>query len=257
MLEIQLYSVRKHEPSADLLVYHTDLKSSFIESVDRKIEGVFFNKVDCEFNCNKEIASQKMNLWKYVIDNPSDGMTVLMDCDMLFVNSIGNVLDEYNCDFAYTAKDNINSRCPVNTGIIFFNNNSNTLNLLNKWIQENNNLINKMRHVDIHNYGSADQYSLCMMLGKPHYLGERNINGIRVFGLKSSKYNLHQDWSSIDESCVIHYKTGWSSIVQFDGDFEMAIRNKGWDKSNNFNASSWKPSYDIWKQYEKEYLELK
>ena len=60
--------------------------------INRKVPNVIFNSVTHVFDNGKGMASQKMVLWEYAIDNLEDNDEVaLMDCDMLIVKPIGNV----------------------------------------------------------------------------------------------------------------------------------------------------------------------
>lgn len=259
MLKILLHSAAKNEPKCDLIVYHTDLSSEVMGEINRKVPNVTFKFVAHVFDNGKEMASQKMALWKHAIDDLEDGDEVaLMDCDMLIVKPIDNVLDEFDCDFAYTAKDDIKSRCPLNTGIVFFRKTPLITPFLHKWCKDTNTKVkNGMSVKEINYYGAADQMVLCSLIGSFPYHGVRVENGLRLFGLFASEYNSHRHWDNIENAKIIHFKTGWKNVLNSDIQiYTEALKLERWHESTSFDAKTWQPSYDIWKQYEKEYEEL-
>lgn len=258
MLKIFLYSARKNEPLHNLIVYHTDLSESVVSEINSKVLNVEFREIALSFDIEKEIASQKMLLWRYAMENAKYGdKNVLMDCDMLFVRPIGDVFNEYNFDFAYTAKDDIKSRCPLNTGIVFFKKNNFTIPFLKKWCDVSHSAVKRgLRSSEINYYGGADQFALCKLIGSPPYLGDREVNGLKIRGLKASEYNVHRHWDKIDNARIIHFKTGWDNILNSEiTPYTEALKIQNWHVNKRLKSETWQPSYDIWKKYETEYKE--
>lgn len=257
LLKIFLYSARKHEEKTEIIVYHVDLENDFIDEIHGKVKNIIFKQIEYSLKIKKEMASQKMMIWKLMIsDLHENEEAILMDCDMLVVDKIGDVLSQYDCDFAYTAKDDIKSRCPLNTGIVFFRKNDLSVAFFEEWCDKTDEIVKIGLHKnDVLQYGAIDQFVLCKMLGDSPYLGNRKVGELKVCGLRSSEYNLHKHWNVIQQAKIIHYKSSWRNILFRNSmSYEESMVAEKWDR--NPEHYLWKTSYNIWKKYEKEYKNI-
>ena len=257
MLRVCLYSVRRNTAS-QTFVYHSGVSDTTIKSL--KDEGHIVIPMRFNFDEEKECPSQKMYLWNSAINDPRmyNRDLVLMDCDMLVTEDLSEVFSK-PFDFAYTAKEDPSEQFPFNSGIVFLRNRDITIRFMERWLKETEKVLTNPDLLDyaIALLGGADQMALARAIGRTtHLLSSYEYYRLKLMGLPCSTYNLHKYWDDPSRSKVIHFKSGWSQILVQDTDnFKEAVLKGPWGKRKNILdiIGSWEPSYNLWKQYQKEY----
>lgn len=249
MLRVLLFSVHKNTPST-LYVYYSDCPTSFIES----LRGVIPVSVDREIKSDTEKASQKMFFWDRIVDCHPGEEIILLDCDTLVLADCAEVFSK-SFNIAYTAKDNVLDQSPLNTGVVFLRNNKYTSRLMKQWKNETEKILNDTVLLDyaVRLFGGADQLALAYVIGKTCNFHGPQENGF--FGLSAMVYNLHKYWEDVSRAKIIHFKSGWAGVLTQQGeDFAAALKASPWGGRKGLmeTAGPWKPSFDVWKKYQRE-----
>lgn len=257
ILKVMLVSASTSNPNNKIKVYNLDLDEDVITEIKKKLKNVSFVRVNVPVNDEAELVSQKMFLWEEVIKDPKNhGRKVaILDCDMIVRKNLSEVFN-MPFDVAYTAKLNFTSRCPINSGAVYFRNSNQAKNFLLKWCKDTKDILRSggISELNTYNFGGIDQFTLCQLLGQAPYLGRRNVRGIDTIGLPADIYNLHHDWRNYDGAYVIHFKSQWSDVLLSKKRFMGALKKVGWHK--NPVRVQWEPSYNLWKEYEALYEKL-
>jgi hypothetical protein len=253
LLKICLYSIHRNTDYEIFVFYDNTIEKSFFEEIRNRRMRVRFIAFDFETNKNIEVASQKMFIWDEFIKNERDGENVILsDMDTLYLDSMDEVFDN-DFDIAFTAKDDMKAVYPLNTGIVFVRVNDNSRIAINKWKVETEKILNDSIALKnaMNVFGGADQKALSAILGRErNFHGYIEFDGTKFYGLQASVYNLHKDWSNIQFAKMIHYKSSWKDVLNYnenDYDKILLMYKPCWF------VISWKISYDLWKSYQTEY----
>lgn len=261
MLKVCVWSANINTSTEMIEIYHDNgipLKDQ--EQIQKKVPKVRLIPMSVEINFDTELASQKLNIWNQIVHKESDkGQNlVLIDCDTLITKDIKDVFDN-DFDLAYTAKDDPLMRYPLNTGVVFLKIRKPTCNIMQRWCDETSRiLINKdLKAEAIMTMGGADQCSLAKILDRfSDFLGPITVGDFHYIGLRASEFNLHKDWSDPSEARIIHYKGTWPDVLINEAKkYEDAIVISKWAsrKMDLSEIYSWKPSYDLWKKYYRDF----
>ena len=251
LFKIFLYSLKKNT-NVEVVVYHADLSSSYMQEIEKKVGGIEFIPIEFKLVEGIEKASQKVFLWQQIIELQKENDIVITDCDLLVVNDFKDV---FNNDFevGHTVKD-FEDLFHVNGGLIFLKDIEKGKMFFREWCNMVKSILtNKAeakKAMDLH--GGADQAAIYYIFGKMKPYANTIVKDINMTALPSSIYNLHKRWEDFnDRTKIIHYKGDWISMLNSGDNYKKACSvNSGWRWEN---YESWEPVFNIGKKYESNY----
>jgi hypothetical protein len=258
MLKVCLYSINKNTPF-EIEVYYNNISNDNKKEIESKISRIKLINKFISINQSLEVASQKMYLWNDVIKGQKKGSRIILsDLDTLYLKDVSDAFDK-DFDVGYTAKDDQTLKYPLNTGIVFIKVNNLTDQIMKEWLNKTEIILNNtnLSQTAIDTFGGADQKALSIIIGKnKNFLGPSENNNYKFFGYRTSRYNLHKDWSNPYNSGMIHYKSGWKDILVNDHKTLEEVMS-GYREKVKYLFMQWNKSFELWRLYQKEYYSLK
>ena len=209
-----IYSIRDIYKKEIINVCYYKVSKDLISKIQRKCDNVFFYEFGEELDLKDKITriGQKPNLWKDLFKKSSEKNILFLDVDMLLIKNVDEFFN-YEFDIGFTYAENYNY--PINTGVLLVKKNNNSNWFFDKWNIVAEEILGSDKRVlsAQKEYGAIDQASLCHIMNTKKYSGCIYNKKCLFWGFNCFNLNNFFSGPITSETFLVHYKSGWHSIL--------------------------------------------
>jgi lipopolysaccharide biosynthesis glycosyltransferase len=213
-LKVLIESINRNVPNSQIFVGYDGL--SYLPKRDNVIYLTY--KFNFKLNDSAVITpGRKLSFLMKFVEYWSCKKFVFIDCDMLVLKSFDNLFNEnFNIGYTYKTCEDEGLQYLLNTGITLYK--DCPLSFFYYWkcltdeIQSNL----ELNQIARQKWGAADQAALADIIGGRDLIGDKIIydKGVGFKGFPCKLINETRCTAITDETHVIHYKSGWRSVLK-------------------------------------------